>query len=139
MAYEPSEVINLVNKDLMPRFLEERQALDRIDRWARWDHDRPHQPRHSTIEYRQLADRAATPWGDLLVANLVQAMYIDGYRSGAATDNGKPWITWQANGMDRRQIAVNRAFLTYGSAYGLSLPGKTLTGDPMPTMRGISP
>lgn len=139
MAYEPAEVIDLVNKHLMPLWLEERNALDRIDRWARWDHDRPHQPRQSTLEYRQLADRSTTPWGDLLVASLVQAMYVDGYRSGTAADNGKPWLTWQANGMDRRQIAVNRAFLTYGSAYGLTLPGQTLAGDPMPKMRGVSP
>jgi hypothetical protein len=41
--------------------------------------------------------------------------------------------------MDRQQVALHRAALSYGLAYGVALPGTTLTGAPMPSLRGVSP
>jgi hypothetical protein len=139
MELEGGALVKLVQDELVPQWTAEKERLDRIDRWARWDHDKPHAPRRSTTEYTQLADRAQAPWGDLIVGTIAQTLYVDGYRRADAPEDGSPWRTWQANGMDARQIPVHRAALTYGLSYGLALPGKTLTGEPMAQMRGVSP
>lgn len=123
----------------MPRWQRERQRLDRIDRWMRWDHDKPHAPRQSTQEYRQLAERATEPWGDLIVTSVAQTLYVEGYRRATDPENSAGWRRWQANNMDARQIPVHRAALGYGLAYGVSMPGRTLTGESMAEMRGFSP
>lgn len=138
-SYSADEIIRLVEKELMPLWTRERRKLDLIDRWARWSHDRPHAPRQATTEYRQLAERSQAPWGDLIVGSVAQTLYVDGYRRADDPENGRPWRTWQANGMDGRQNAVHRAALTYGLAYGTALPGTTLAGEKLAEMRGISP
>lgn len=139
MSYSADDVVALVNGDLMGMWQQERRKLDVIDRWARWDHDRPHAPRQATTEYKQLAARSQAPWGDLIVGSVAQTLYVDGYRRADNPENSKPWRTWQANGMDGRQIAVHRAALTYGIAYGTVMPGKTLAGEVLAEMRGVSP
>jgi len=136
---DPIDVVALVKDELLPKWRKERDKLDRIDRWARWDHEQPHRPRQATQEYRQLAERAQAPWGDLIVTSVAQTLYVEGYRRPDAPEDGSGWTMWQANGMDSRQVALHRAVLTYGLAYGTVLPGKTLGGDPMPVMRGVSP
>lgn len=128
-----------VATDLMSKWRSERDKLDDIDRWARWDHDAPHKPRHATQEYKELSERAQAPWGDLIVSSAAQTLYIEGYRRPESPDDSSGWELWQANGMDGRQVAVNRSVLTYGVTYGTCLPGRTLTGEQMPQMRGCSP
>lgn len=139
MALTPEAAVQLVGDDLFNRWYQERDKLDVIDRWARWDHDDPHKPRQATAEYRELAKRAQAPWGDLIVTSVAQTLYVEGYRRPDVPDDSVGWDIWQANGMDKRQVALHRAPLTYGLGYGLCLPGRTLTGDPMPMMRGVSP
>lgn len=136
---EPVEAVALVADQLLPTFRKEREKLDRIDRWARWDHESPHKPRHATHEYKELAERSQAPWGDLIVTSVAQTLYVEGYRRPDAPADSTGWTIWQANGMDGRQVALHRAVLTYGLAYGTVVPGKTLAGDSMPVMRGISP
>lgn len=129
-----------IGDDLLGRWRTERQKLDRIDAWARWDHEPPHKPTQATAEYRELAARSQAPWGDLIVSSVAQTLYVEGYRRPEAPEDSTGWNIWQANGMDSRQVAIHRAVLTYGVAYGLVLPGKVaLTGQPMPMMRGVSP
>jgi hypothetical protein len=125
--------------ELLALWRHERTKLDRIDRWARWEHDAPHRPRHATQEYMELAARSQAPWGDLIVGSVAQTLYVEGYRRPAAPEDGTGWRIWQANGMDGRQVALHRAVLTYGIAYGVALPGRTLGGESMPTLRGVSP
>lgn len=140
MALEdPNEIVQLVGDRLLPSWRTERAKLDTIDRWARWDHDAPHKPRHATNEYKELAARAQAPWGDLIVGSVSQTLYVEGYRRPDAPEDSTGWSIWQANGMDGRQVPLHRAVLTYGLAYGQCLPGRTLSGEPMPVMRGISP
>lgn len=130
----------LVSGQLFPKFREERKTLDLIDRWFRWDHDSPHRPRHSTHEYKQLAERAQTPWLGLVVTSVAQELYVEGYRAANDKQNATAWEAWQANGMDGRQMAVHRAALAYGLAYTTVLPGTDqVTGDSMPVIRGHSP
>jgi hypothetical protein len=138
MPMSQSQVVALVRDQLMPAFMAERDHLDKIDRWYRWDHDQPHRPRHSTVEYRELSQRAQTPWLGLVVTSVAQALYVDGYWTG---DGGKadPWRYWQANGLDARQIGVHRATTAYGLSYATVLPGEDDFGSPMPVIRGVSP
>lgn len=140
MALTPDEAVAVAADALLPAWMHEREKLDRIDRWARWDHEDPHRPKQATAEYRELSARAQAPWGALIVSSVAQTLYIEGYRRPDAPDDATAWNIWQANGMDSRQIAMNRATLTYGVSYGTSLPGRVaLTGALMPVMRGVSP
>lgn len=139
MALSASEAVALAKDQLIPAWLNERRKLDRIDRWARWDHEDPAKPRHAQNEYRELIARSQAPWGDLIVSSIAQTLYVEGYRRPSDPDDGRGWELWQANGMDGRQVPLNRAVLTYGLAYGTVLPGRTLTGASLPVMRGVSP
>lgn len=139
MAMTPADAVELAKDHLIPAWKREREKLDRIDAWARWDHDPPHKPRHATSEYKELAARSQAPWGGLIVSSVAQTLYIDGYRRPDAPEDSTGWSIWQANGMDGRQVALNNATLTYGYAFGLGLPGRTMAGQPMPVMRGVSP
>lgn len=136
-----NDVVALVYDDLLPVWQRERRKLDVIDHWARWEHDKPHRPYQATTEYRQLVDRAQAPWGDLIVGSVAQTLYVEGYKRPDAPDDAPNtgWEIWQANRMDRQQVALHRAALSYGLAYGVALPGTTLTGAPMPSLRGVSP
>jgi hypothetical protein len=163
-----AEAVKLITDELLPMWQKERKKLDRIDKWARWDHDRPHKPRRQTNEYKELGARAQAPWGDLIVRSVAQTLYVEGYGRAdtpspddvevdpkapplpeppADPEKGPDlsvpgahgWHIWQANGMDGRQVPVFMSMLTYGLTYGMSLPGKTLTGERMPVMRGVSP
>lgn len=130
---------DLLVDDFGPAFLAERRRLDRIDQWWRWDHPDPHQPRHATEEYKQLAARAQTPWLGLVVTAVVQALYVEGYQA-KDSDDAEAWKWWQANKLDGRQIAVHEAATAYGYAHSLVLPGTDdLTGEDMPVIRGMSP
>ena len=139
MAMTKSDVAAIVADEIIPEWRKERQRLDRIDRWARWDHDAPHKPRAATPEYKELAARSQAPWGALIVTSVAQTLYVEGYRRPEEPDDATAWRIWQANGWDGRQVAVHRATLQYGISYATCLPGKTLSGDPMPAMRGVSP
>lgn len=138
MTLPASDAIKII-RELHPMWERERRKLDRIDRWARWDHEDPHRPRQATREYRELAKRAQAPWGDLIVSSVAQTLYVEGYRRPDQPEDGAGWELWQANGMDGHQVAVHRAALTYGLAYATCFPGKTLGGESMPVLRGISP
>lgn len=139
MTLSQSEAREILSETLFPAFLKEKKTLDGIDKWYRWDHDKPHAPRHATPEYKTLAERAQTPWLGLVVTSVAQGMYVSGYRRADEQDNAKSWRWWQANEMDGRQIALHRAMLAYGHAYTSVLPGVSVFGEKMPVIRGHSP
>lgn len=122
-----------------PALMAERERLDRIDRWLRWDHDKPHAPQQTTREYRDLASRAQAPWGRRVVGAVTDQLYVEGYRGRGQGDDALPWSWWQANRLDGRQIAVHEAAVAYGLAYATVLPGEDYLGEPMPVIRGVSP
>lgn len=132
-------VQELLHDTMWPAFKKEKDRLNRLDRWYRWDHDKPHSPRTATREYKQLADRAVTPWLGFIVTSVSQNLYVEGYRRATSKDNAPQWDYWQANGLDGRQIAIHRAALAYGLCYVTVLPGVSDQGAPMPVIRGVSP
>lgn len=134
-----STVRDLVSDDMFPALTAERENLDRIDRWMRFDHDQPHSPRQATREYKELSGRAQTPWLALVVTAVVQELYVDGYRRADDPDNAGSWRWWQQNGLDRRQLAIHRSACGYGLTYASVLPGTSTLGEPMPIVRGHSP
>lgn len=139
MALSRERAVDIVKGRLWPLLQSERERIARIDRWMRWDHDKPHQPRHSTREYQELSDRAQAPWGRRVVTAVTDQLYVEGYRAARAADNATPWQWWQENGLDARQIAVHESAVGYGLAYNVVLPGKSWLGDPMPVIRGLDP
>lgn len=139
MALTPGEALDVVKGRMWPLLETERARVSRIDRWMRWDHDKPHAPRHSTREYQELSDRAQAPWGRRVVTAVTDQLYVEGYREARGEDNAAPWQWWQANGLDARQIAVHEAAVGYGLSYNVVLPGKSWLGEPMPVIRGLDP
>ncbi|MCA1191624.1 phage portal protein [Saccharopolyspora sp. 6V] len=128
--------VDLVRDELLPGYLHERERLDQIDLWHRWRQEPLTLPRKATPELRNLESISRTPWLNLVVTSTAQCMYVDGYRTSMDDDeeSSPPWLTWNANDMDFRQIAIHRAALAYGYSYALVLPG-----DSASVIRGVSP
>ncbi|MGX1667943.1 hypothetical protein ACWIG1_44180, partial [Streptomyces sp. NPDC055366] len=75
-------------------------------------------PRKATQEYRNLVDQSRFNVLPLVVSQLAQALYVDGYRSSGETENSPLWDTvWQPNRMDARQAGLYRAAIQYGTSY----------------------
>ena len=139
MALSPNDAVGMVKSRLWPMLAKERDRVERIDRWMRWDHDKPHTPRWSTREYKQLLERSQAPWGRRVVTAVTDQMFVDGYRMAKATDNVMAWHWWLANGLDYRQIAIHESVTGYGIAYSVVLPGKSWLGEQMPMIRALDP
>ena len=146
----PEEAKKLVKDELFPQWEHEKDRLDKIDRWYRWEQEEIKLPRRATEEHRELTRLSRVPWLTLVVTATAQAMYVDGYRSAAdpagPTDDAEPdrmsppWRSWLANAMDRRQVAVHRYMLAYGYSFVRVLPGQDpVTGRDQSVIRGVSP
>lgn len=138
MALSRSNIESLVADQLWPIYQKERERLDRIDLWYRWDHEDPKLPRGATAELKYLLELSKTPWLSLVVTTIAQTLFVDGYRSPEQGENAGVWTTWNANDFDQRQTAIHRAALAYGHSYNLVLPGRDADG-PRSVMRGVSP
>lgn len=132
-------------KELYQAWAHERERLDKIDKWYRWDQEPVQIPRKATQEMKKLAELSRVPWLSLVVTTVAQSLYVDGFRSrlddpgDEEIDPASPWHIWLANGMDQRQIAVHRAALAYGYSYVTVVPGENFMGDSEPVIRGVSP
>lgn len=137
---------DLISKRLFPKWLDEYDRLDVIDRWYRWKHEDIKLPRSATRELRQLVELSRTPWLSLVVSSVSQCLYVDGFKSPLDDADGEgevapsgPWKTWHANAMDRRQVAVHRAALAYGHSFVSVTPGEDAAGNRQSVLRGVSP
>lgn len=139
MTLSQSDLLDVIKQTLWPALQAEKERLNRIDRWYRWDHDRPYTPRQATREYQQIVRRAQTPFLHLVVTAVAQLLYVDDHRRADQPESTTSWQYWQANGLDSRQIAVHRAALAYGLSYATVMPGETDHGEPIPVIRGVSP
>lgn len=115
-------------------WVDHRDNRERSIEWQKWalgKQDLPVIPNTATDEYRQLQEKAITPWLGLLVQSLAQALIVEGYRPTAASEDNVLWAAWQANRMDAKQIGVYDAAFTTGVSYVAVLP----TGSPRPRHR----
>lgn len=122
----------------LPAWKQNYEHVSKVDRWYRGelrDQDKPSIPakQKTTREYRELRDRAMTPWLRYVITSLAQGLYVEGYRRSDEPLNAAAWETWQRNGMDARQIAIHRGALAHALSYATVLPG-----EPLPVIRGAS-
>lgn len=133
-------VVDLVER-YSPEWEANRDDVDEIDRWYRGalvEQDKPVLSGRSTREYRELRDRSATRWLELVVTTVAQSLYVEGYRSSAGDEgNARAWAAWQRNGLDARQSRVHRGALAHGLSYVTLTPGG-VDREFIPTMRTVS-
>jgi hypothetical protein len=95
--------------------------LNRFVRYARGHQKLPWLPDNAETEYRDLALKSASNWLELVIRAKSQGLYLDGY--GDTDGDSRVWDEgWQANGMDARQHALNRATLTLGYSFQIIMP-----------------
>lgn len=135
LVLNQQSAIELVHDSLFPLYKQQRLELDTIDSWYRWDHEKPKLPKRASDEHKWLAELSRTPWLNIVVTTVAQALYGNGYKS---TVDSTPWKTWQANDFDMRQTAIHRAALAYGMAFVTVTPGEDADG-PRSVLRGVSP
>lgn len=113
---------------------ERQNRLDRIHGYLRGKRHRIYVPRSATHEYRELVEQAKVNILPLVVTEIAQNLFVEGYRPARKAENAAVWKIWQANRMDARQSGIYRAALGYGLAYATVLPGQ-----PTPVIRPYSP
>lgn len=133
-----NNALDLLGDQLVPQYQMERRRLDTIDDWYHWRQDDPPLPRGATQEHKRLVELSKTPWLNLVVTTIAQAMFVDGFRSPDSQNMSTPWSTWNANDFDSRQVAVHRAALAYGYSFTTVLPGENADGS-RAVLRGVSP
>jgi hypothetical protein len=124
MVMSRSAVVELARDSLIPAWQSERQRLDSIDAWYRWDPEKVRVPNHADQEEKYLRDLSETPWLGLVVTTVAQQLVAELLRS-AERDTKALWLPWQRNRMQSRQRAIHRAALAYGYAYTTVTPGDT--------------
>ena len=134
------EVREYVGEIFFPHFLDKKLEYDHIKHWVTGCQPDYLLDPDATSEKRALLKLAKTPWLGLVVDSFTQCLLVDGYRSEGSKENiPGPWQTWNANGMQARQVAIHRAALTYGHAYASALSGTALDGSDQAVLRGWSP
>lgn len=115
--------------DLLKNGMSEWTRLRRFVRYARGQTKRPWLPDNAETEYRDIAEKSASNWIDLVIRATAQGLLVDSY--GDVTDDTPETVSadvwrnaWQANGMDARQHALHRAVLTLGYSYLFVFPGE---------------
>ncbi|MBT1171282.1 phage portal protein [Bifidobacterium sp. SO4] len=120
MQYEtPDDAQAALSAILLPSYGNTVGRLDRIDRWWRWN-PKPIRLRRATPEHRMLRDMGVTPWLRLVVTTIAQTLYLEGVDMPGepGTDATREfWHPWVANRMGRKQVALHKAAIAYGSAY----------------------
>lgn len=123
-----------------PHFIDKKAGYDSIKRWSCGEQPDYLLDPDASSEKRALLALSKTPWLGLVVDSFAQCLYVDGYRAEGSKDNlVGPWKTWNANNMQARQVAIHRAALTFGHAYGSALAGTALDGQDQAVLRGWSP
>ncbi|QSY58719.1 phage portal protein [Bifidobacterium imperatoris] len=104
---------------LLPAWGMELERLNRIDRWWRWN-PKPVRLKQATLEHHMLRDLGVTPWLRLVVTTISQTLYLEGVDIPGKPDTESArifWHPWVANRMGRRQVALHKAAIAYGTAY----------------------
>lgn len=116
----------------MPLQQAENTRARNIDKLIKGSPD-PRFVRHKEAEKKTLAELSHTSLLALIVEYTSQQIVAEGVSAGEGDVSGM-WVPFDKNGLPSKQGALWRALLTYGAAYGLTLPG-----DRGAYMRGFSP
>lgn len=117
------DVLELANDSLIPVWLKEREAQQKLEDWAAGKHTPPYKPAEANAEYKALLSKSSVPLLGLVVKILSQGLEITDYEPGNADNHDLLWAIWKANRMPERQRRLWRAALTGGIGYALGLPG----------------
>ncbi|MFB9661589.1 phage portal protein [Glycomyces mayteni] len=102
-------------------------------------HKTPYTPTESSSEYKALADRAITNMVPLIISNIAQLLYVEGYipsKSKELGQNSKSFDEdWNRNRMQIRQRQLIRGALRYGVAYSVQYKDD----EDKPAVRLVSP
>jgi hypothetical protein len=128
----------LVHDQLYPLFRQERERINTIDLWLGSEHEPLRLPNTATREQMDLRDLARTPWLNLVTASTVQGLIVNGYRSPDQRENSTAWQIWERNDFDARQVAIHRAAIGYGYAYGKAMPG-VINGERHARLTAVDP
>lgn len=133
-ATEADALVTSITKSQKVR--DEWARLARIVDRVRGQHPAPYTPDSADAEYKDLVRRAVSNWLPLVVASTVQGLYVDGFRGVDEEASRRRWYSWQANGMDARQVPLHRAVCTLGYSYLMVLPTDTVASiTPVPATR----
>lgn len=97
----------------------ERVRLNHIDLWYRGRQEIPNVP-NASREMQRLLDLSRTPWLQLVVSTVAQALFVDGYKSPSGDVVDPVWDLWTRNRMNAHQSVIHRAALGYGYCYALA-------------------
>jgi hypothetical protein len=76
-------------------------------------------PPHADTEYKDFLKKARSPWLLFVRDCIAQGTIVDGY------SHDETWReAWQGNGMDARQVVLNREVIGLGYGYLLTLPAE---------------
>lgn len=99
--------------------------LRQVHEYVEGEPSQTYMPRDAKEEFRWIAKQGTINYLPKVLDTHVSSLFVDGYRSPAATDNLPSWDQWQANRMDARQTGVHKAALQYGCSFVSILPGDT--------------
>lgn len=107
---------------------------------------KPPSPRNASEEQKRLASMARTPLLRLIVEATVEPMKVEGYRPSSEFSRDEEehyvpfaWRCWTLNDLTSRQATVHRDAAIAGYSYLTVVPGEGPDGEPIPTMRPVSP
>ncbi len=119
-------VLTLANEVLIPAWRREREFQQKLEAWARGQHERPYRPREVNDEYKAIEERSQVPLLGLIVRIFGQGLELIDYAPGDAELKDRLWQIWTANQMPSRQKRLWKAAFTGGVGYALALPGEHL-------------
>ncbi|SFD14230.1 phage portal protein [Streptomyces aidingensis] len=112
----------------------EKRRLDPIHAAVRGEDNALYVPQKATEEYRRIVEQSRFNVLPLVITQLAQALFVDGYLTGDGKRSPVWEAVWQPNRMDARQGGLYRSAIEYGASYALGLPG-----DPVPVITPLSP
>lgn len=133
----PGEYVDILADQIVPLSQREQERAKKIDTLLRGGVE-PRGLRDIGKEKLKLRELSHTSLLSLIVEYSAQQIVVEGISDGS-TDMHEMWRPFVKNGLPSRQGALNTAMLSYGEAYGLTLPGKNPRGESRAYMRAFSP
>ena len=126
----PAQLKDLIQDELLPAYNADKERQDQIVDWLSAKALEIFVPRGANAEYEMLRSQSKFNVLKLIVKQLAQDLFVDGYRSTSesglapSSDNAPIWrLVWQPNRMDARQRMPYRAAIQFGWSYATVLPG----------------